>query len=1069
MKLPFPAEIPQRECLLEYLIVRTLAYVPAANEAEHRNRSGYLYALWRGSGAQTMASSQPRTFGDLLRRFRIAAGLTQEELAERAGLSRRAIGSLEIGERRSPHKGTVTLLAQALVLSPAERALLEAAARQHLAPVRSLPAADFISGQLAAPGQRSLVAPLVGRTREQALLDRHLAGDGPPLLALAGEPGIGKTRLLREAAARARMAGWTVLEGGCQRRSGQPPFAPLLDALAQHLATRSQAQLRADLQGASWLVRLLPELADMAVVPAPRWMLPPEQERRLMFVAVARYLANVAGPAGTLLVLDDLQWAGADALDLLSSLVAVARAASGPPLRLLGAYRSTEVRADHPFSDLLADLARDGLVDDLPVGPLAPEEARSLLESLLGDGNGGDTGGGSAALIDWLLERAGGVPFYLASCARAAQTEAAAERDAQPGRAAGLAAAPWDAAQSIRQRIALLPPGASELLGAAALAGRRIERQVLDALIAWLSLDHNVAAQVVVAAVQARLLVDAGGAYRFAHDLIREVASADLGAWRRPGAHRVIAEALEASLAEKDRDLRAAELALHFARGDETLRALPYLERAGELAQARYANGEAEQIYRQLLRHHEELGRPLDAARTAERLGKVLITVARDDEAIALLTQAARAYRDADDVDSYARAMALVGRARSTSGGIDVGILALESVAHALEADRPSPGAMAVHTGLSMLYWSAARYREQASSAQRAADLARTLGNEREVVWAESLNNAAMLMLGHLTEHVSPLESALPAIEERRDVDTLGWIHVHLGESYACLGRLDQFLYHMTHAGELAELIHNPINIAYACYWLGLHAYFIGDWQRAHEYFERGCKVAQPVAAAEVSGSAAGYALLGLGMLSCARGEDEPGGRYLEASLALARHGLPTRLLRPTQGFLAERDLLAGRPDVALGRLEPLLEAPMGREGIDATPLLPLLAWARLDANDLPRADEVAAEALDRCRSEHHQLALLDALRVQALLDVRHERWDEAAAALNEALSLARAMPYPYAEAKALFVYGQLHHAQGKPDQAGACYEQGLAICNRLDERLYAERMERALRQLWHP
>src|SRR5262245_47338007 len=79
-----------------------------------------------------MASSQPRSFGYLLRRYRVAAGLTQEELAERAGLSRRAIGSLETGERLSPHRDTVALLASALGLTSAERALLESAARHRL-------------------------------------------------------------------------------------------------------------------------------------------------------------------------------------------------------------------------------------------------------------------------------------------------------------------------------------------------------------------------------------------------------------------------------------------------------------------------------------------------------------------------------------------------------------------------------------------------------------------------------------------------------------------------------------------------------------------------------------------------------------------------------------------------------------------------------------------------------------------------------------------------------------------------------------------------------------------------
>src|SRR5207237_2343845 len=141
---------------------------------------------------------------------------------------------------------------------------------------------------------------------------------------------------------------------------------------ARHLTTQPLAQARASLQGCAWLVRLLPELAGGSIEPLPTWTLPPEQERRLLFGAVGRYLANVAGPAGTLLVLDDLQWAGPDALDLLATLV---RSAVEIPLRVIGAYRDTEVQPHDPLSILLADLAHAGLAARRLLAPLQREEA----------------------------------------------------------------------------------------------------------------------------------------------------------------------------------------------------------------------------------------------------------------------------------------------------------------------------------------------------------------------------------------------------------------------------------------------------------------------------------------------------------------------------------------------------------------------------------------------------------------------------------------------------------------------------------------------------------------------
>src|SRR5215467_8241767 len=119
----------------------------------------------------------PARFGTLLRRHRTAAGLTQEELAARAGLSAQAVSSLERGKRRAPHKDTIELLAEALQLSPQDRAAFEAAARS-----RAVPQPQPLDRQTTPS------PPLVGRARELALLERHLAGEGPPLLLLAGEP-----------------------------------------------------------------------------------------------------------------------------------------------------------------------------------------------------------------------------------------------------------------------------------------------------------------------------------------------------------------------------------------------------------------------------------------------------------------------------------------------------------------------------------------------------------------------------------------------------------------------------------------------------------------------------------------------------------------------------------------------------------------------------------------------------------------------------------------------------------------------------------------------------------------
>ncbi len=404
-----------------------------------------------------------RSFGEQLREQRLAAGLTQEALAERAGVSARGIQALERGESK-PQRETARRLAGALGLpesaDPAFLASAGPAPRRRTVAASEPPAAP--PPPRVEPRDQGSRPPLVGRRRELALLEKHLAGEGPPVLLYAGEPGIGKSRLLQHAAQQAPAAGWRVLEGGCHRQGGQAPYAPLLEALEQHVRTRSPVQLRADLQGCAWLVRLLPELAEGPIEPLPRWVVTPEQERRLLFRAVARLLANVAGPAGTVLVLDDLQWAAADALELLVTLVRTA----GRPLRVIGAYRTTEMTANHPLAVTCAELAEAQLATLHMLGPLADHEAEDLVASLLG----GQEGIARAAAAQ-VVRRVGGVPFFLVSYARSLEGEGGAEPAS-----AGL---PWDLRQSLRRRIRALPEAGQALLAAAAVAGRVTPRALL--------------------------------------------------------------------------------------------------------------------------------------------------------------------------------------------------------------------------------------------------------------------------------------------------------------------------------------------------------------------------------------------------------------------------------------------------------------------------------------------------------------------------------------------------------------------------------------------------------------
>ena len=454
-------------------------------------------------------------FGEILRHFRLAAGFTQEELAERAGVSRLTISSLERGVRRVPHKDTVQRLADSLQLSARDRVRLQAVGRNKL----TGEPAD--AEGVATPARFAASLPLVGRGKQLDVLERHVEGVGTPLIVLAGEPGIGKTRLLQETAAYATLYGFRVIQGGSQRRRMPEQYSPISAALAQHLSAQTAGQRQGIVRSFPWLVRLLPELARNLDDELP--VVPPEQEFRLISQALADYLMSPgsdgsANALGTLLVLDDLQWAGADALELLSSLVrkvngfATGRAA----LRMVAAYRDTEVGPEDSLPMTLADLVPGRLATQVSLDPLSDEESRQFLEPLL---NGRPTED-----LDSALRPASGVPFFLIEYAQAMRC--------------GIDGMPPDVRQSVRSRIAALSNESRAILRVAAATERSAP---LDLLMAVTGQEDAVFARALDELQRAKLLVpDKENECRFPYDVIRDVAALELGSVLLPPLRRRI-------------------------------------------------------------------------------------------------------------------------------------------------------------------------------------------------------------------------------------------------------------------------------------------------------------------------------------------------------------------------------------------------------------------------------------------------------------------------------------------------------------------------------------------------
>ena len=499
----------------------------------------------------------------------------------------------------------------------------------------------------------------VGRGGEIARLESVWDGAalGARLVLVAGEPGVGKTRLAAELADRAARDA-PVLAGRCDEDLGVP-YQPFVEALRDHVARGTPATLRTGL--GRWpgeLVRLVPEIAELLGDLDPPLRADPETERHRLFEAVASWLAAAGAGGRVLLLLDDLHWAPRPTLQLLRH---VTRSPLTAALVVVATYRDTETGRGHPLTALLADLRRQPGVERMHLDGLGEAAVAELLH-----GAAPDTPV-DVALARTIHAETEGVPFFVLEVLRhLAETGGLRSPDARSHlEEAGL---PDGVREVMGRRLARLHPGTVEVLRIAAVAGPEFDPAVVRAAGGH---DEDAVLDALEEAGAARLLVEVGGPvprYRFAHALVRATVLDELTAARRAAWHRRIAVALEEVGPGASAEHLPA-LAGHWMRAGggapERAKARTYAVAAGERAADQLAHDEAVTW----LRHAVDLLEPGD---DAERVG--------------LLIALGEAQRRAGDVAHRQTLLAAAGHARARG---DVEGLARAAIANS-PGSKPS-------------------------------------------------------------------------------------------------------------------------------------------------------------------------------------------------------------------------------------------------------------------------------------------------------------------------------------------------------------------------------------------
>jgi DNA-binding CsgD family transcriptional regulator len=630
-------------------------------------------------------------------------------------------------------------------------------------------------------------ATFVGRTEELARLaaawDRAAAGT-PTAVLVGGEAGVGKTRLVGEAAAAVRQAGGMVLAGGCVELGGEGvPFAPLIEALRALARDLDEPGLARMLPGQARveLARLLPELGPpggTAEPQAPGGDPGPWTDQGRLFELLLGLLERLGAERPALLVVEDLHWADRSTRDLLAFL---ARNLHHGRLLLVMTYRSDELHRRHPLRPFLAELDRGRRVERLELARFGPAEVAAQLAGIQG-------GPAPAELAGRIHARSGGNAFFVEELAATA---------------ADAGELPPSLRDTLLARIELLAEPTQQVLRVASAAGSRVGHDLLDQTAALGEAELLAGLR---EAVSAHVLLVSDGAYGFRHALVKEAVYGELLPGERTRLHARFAAALAARDVGGDPGL-AAELAWHWYAAHDLERALPAAIEAGLAAERAYAFAEAQRQFERALELWEPTaagpeGAGLDKAELLARAGEAAANTGAAERAVALVRSAL------DEVDpgqdplraaQLTERLAFHLRIAGRPG-------AFEAYQEAVRLVPPEPSAARARAlaGLGQALMLRARSAEAASVCEEAIAVARTVG--ATVVEAHALNS-----LGTSIARLGEVDRGLACLEESRRLSAeLGAAKdearacVNLSDLLDDLGRLEESVAVATEGIEVA-------------------------------------------------------------------------------------------------------------------------------------------------------------------------------------------------------------------------------------------------------------------------
>ena len=897
-----------------------------------------------------------------------------------------------------------SIIVKMLNKDPEDRPPDAAEVKQALEKIRSAPEA-LVGAAVEQPSDQSefsvldriVRGRLFGREVEisqaRSLWEQAIAAEGQ-LLLISGEPGIGKSRLMREITTQLEISGGKTYVGECYAEGGAP-YEPVTQIVRKYFGENPSNEPQFPDFVLADLITLVPSIRRYFPDVPPNPPLDPQAEQYRLFENMVAFCSILSEHAPLLLALEDVHWADSGTLSILRHL---ARRTRRLRLMIIATYREMELDQYRPFQNVLLDLNRERLATRMKLTRLDRHATAAMLQALFSEEI-------TPNFLEAIYRETEGNPFFIEEVCKALVESGElyyADGEWHRTRMEELVI-PQSVRVAIQARIGNLPGDVQETLTLGAIIGREFD---FDTLTTTSLHDEDSLIIALETAERAQLIEEisgeSGGTFNFVHALIPSTLTESISGLRRRRLHRSVAEAI---CHQRPGDCEA--LAYHYIEGGDLVNGLEYSLKAAEKARNVHSIEEATRYYERAAEIAESLERPQQLLTIYEEIGR-LQSSSNELRAVDAFLQALELTQFPE---KRAQLKSSIGAAYASIGD-ERGLPYLEQA-----VDELNPESQA--NALALAYSSTGRFHHYH---------------------------------GRHKKGLTFLERALQIAEPLGDVSVLTIIYANLAGLYQHLANYEQSISWAQRLITLGEQIEFPPALALGYEFLAEDYFVMGEYQQAleaalknHELGERYGMLSR-VAWADFSLEHIYY---GTGNLSEALSAGES-----SLELALTTGDIRLAIIAEAQLAIIKADLgdLEEAGEIALSSMNRMGE--LDQIFLLCSSLSAMVYW-HLQQGDiqaaleyLERCDCAAAE------TDSRQVPLITG-DIQAEVLLYTNRIDEALQIVEQQLQVSRDAPSRIAESHYLRVLAQIHAAQGNWEQSEITFDRAAKIQSEIGARLF--------------